>query len=143
MFKKIACLAFLALSLVSCGDKKFIDSEIAPVLAELQAECPVMRQIRTDTIKFGKTNQEDWTAHCKATETPWSDSYTITYDRVAWDRQANIIRKHTLLHELLHCEMDLPDLYQRKYRLDVMYFEEISEKEVQAKWAKDLKEYCY
>ena len=117
--------AMLGLCLVSCGAfSHYVDPEVSPALYAVYAECPALT-MATHEIRFSDAPMPGVNAYCQGTQYLDGLRREIIIDRQDWDKFSGVQQKLLLLHELIHCELDVVD--HSEDRMDIMYHTNVEE----------------
>ena len=109
----------LGLCLVSCGSySHYVDPELAPTLDAVYAECPALSRA-THEIRFSAATMPGVNAYCQGTQYLDGLKRVIVVDRQDWATFTGVQQKLLLLHELIHCELDV--VGHSEDRMDIMY----------------------
>ena len=115
----------LCLCLVSCGSfTRYVDPELASTLSAVYAECPALLQT-THEIRFSAATMPGVNAYCQGTQYIDGLRRVIVVDRQDWDKFTGTQQKLLLLHELIHCELDVVE--HSEDRMDIMYRTNVEE----------------
>lgn len=111
--------AMVSLCLVSCGSyTHYVDPELEPALNAVYAECPALPRVTHD-IRFSGAAMPGINAYCQGTQYLDGLRRVIVIDRQDWDKFSDTQQRLLLLHELIHCELDVVE--HSEDRLDIMY----------------------